>query len=954
MKSPISETRASHALAMQPPMALPADELVSLLDGCSLIIGIKDSEGRYVFVSQPFAELFGLQAADIIGCNDNSLFPPRMANRLRDNDHEVLEQGRELSFHERLVIGGEQRLYLTRKFPRFDPRGRPDGICLIATDITRQNRVEQALESIALSVSAATGSEVFDLIVQALAQALEIDLAFVARLIERNPDRLQAISTWYDNQLQSVPCYLTADTPCADVIAEGFTYISGDLASTHPRDEMAVDFNLNSYAGYPLTDHEGQVVGVLSVCHHGPLPDRTIVEHLLHIFSVRACAELERARTEAALRASETSYRAIFENAEDAIFVHDLDTGAIVDVNWKACQTYGYSRDEMLVIDVAELGSGIPPYTGDRVACYLKMARQGIPQRFEWHRRNKDGSLHWDEVTLNRVTLSGVDRILAFTREITERKEWESTLVRSENRLRAVVTSALDSIITMDSGGRIVGFNPAAESCFGWRETEVQGRSLADVIIPQSNRKAHQRGLERYLQSGESRFIGRRVELTALRRDGTEFPVELAIAVSQERDDELFVGFLRDISERHEAESERVQLEAQLRQSQKLEAIGHLAGGVAHDFNNILTGVVGYLNLAREMVGKVEPDRLRRYLEQASSSADRAGELIRQLLTFSRGRGGNPVRLNLCHVVRQCATLLHSTLPSSVEIDYQFSDEVAPIFIDPVHAEQILLNLCINARDAMEGKGRITIRVQAGQPASRRCASCQEFHSGEFVQLSVGDTGCGISPEQVERIFEPFFSTKAPGLGSGMGLAIVHGIVHEAGGHLGLESRIGSGTTFHVLLPVHAGGEQDLAVNIRGQRPLAQRKLQGTIMVIDDETEVAGYMREQLVAWGLDVIEQHSPQAALAALVRSNGRPDAVVVDYTMPGMNGLELVEKLRALAPDLPVIIYSGYIEEIPRSRLEELGLDEPMRKPVDPDRLYVALERFLLNTGNTSETN
>jgi PAS domain S-box-containing protein len=932
-----------HAIEVEAIRPLGADELASLFDQASVIVAVKDLTGRYVYLNRPFAELFDTSIEAILGKTDQDLFPAAMAERLRTNDQTVLDQGTELAFEERLSIGGQQRVYLTRKLPHVDARGRAVGVALMATDITRESRTEQALESIALSVSAATGPEVFDLIVEALAGALEVELAFIATLIDEVPQRLGVLSAWHLDRLIEPPCYEAAGTPCDDVMGSGPVYISGDLQQTHPGDPMVFDYGFNSYAGYPLKDTDDRVIGVLSVCHSGTLPERSIVEHLLHIFSVRACAELARAQTEAALRHSEASYRAIFESAEDSIFVHDMDSGEIIDVNRKACTTYGYSRAELLRLDVAQLSSGIPPYTGDMAAHYIAAARDGIPQRFEWHRRNKDGSLHWDEVTLNRVTLSGVDRILAFTREITERKEREAAILRSENRLRAMITSALDSIITMDTGGRIVGFNPAAEACFGWTEAEARGRSLAELIIPEAQRKAHALGLERYLRTGRGNFVGRRVELTALKRDGSEFPVELAIAMAQDRDGEVFIGYLRDISERRAAEQERLRLEAQLRQAQKMEAIGHLAGGIAHDFNNILTGVIGYLKLGRQRAGKLNQPELIRYLEQASSSADRATELIRQLLTFSRGRGGSPEPLDLSRIVQRCTPLLRATLPSSLSLEFQLESNLPPIFMDPVQAEQVLLNLCINARDAMDGQGQIVIRTRFASDHGRRCAACQKTLSGKLVELCVSDQGPGVAPEYLERIFEPFFTTKPAGQGSGMGLAIVHGIVHESGGHIGLDCS-DTGTSFRVLLPAHQGAGPDSHRGSTDRSGEIQQALTGLVLLIDDEQSVLDYMVDQLELWGLDVVPMRSPAQALAWLAKAARQPDVVISDFTMPEINGLELVSRIRAHSPELPIFLYSGYTDEIPHSELVALDLPEPLTKPVDPDRLHNLLSRFL----------
>jgi PAS domain S-box-containing protein len=383
--------------------------------------------------------LLGGTAADYLGKSDSDLFPGFLSRQLQANDAEVLSLGAGKTFEEEFVLDARQRTFSTRKFPLFGADGEVAGVCLMATDVTAQRRTEFALERIALSVSSATGPEVFDLIVANLAGALGVQFAFIARIVEREPETLQALSAWYDGNFVEPPCYTSAGTPCADVLAQGFTFISDMLGQTHPTDAMLAEFNFRSYAGFPLTGPGGESVGVLSVCHSGELPDASLVEHLLRIFSVRASAELQRAETESALRASEASYRTMFESAEDPILVHDMHTGAIVDMNHKACETFGYTRDEMLQIGCGHLSSGIPPYTSDAAAALLRKAAEGQPQRVEWQMRNRDGSVHWDEVTLNRVTLSGVDRILAVTRDVTDRRQREADLRRSERRLRATI-----------------------------------------------------------------------------------------------------------------------------------------------------------------------------------------------------------------------------------------------------------------------------------------------------------------------------------------------------------------------------------------------------------------------------------------------------------------------------------------------------------------------------------
>ncbi|MES1264450.1 MAG: PAS domain S-box protein, partial [Variovorax sp.] len=327
-------------------------------------------------------------------------------------------------------------------------------------------------------------------------------------------------------------------------------------------------------AGYPLLALDGKPLGIISVISRKPLAQADRVESMLKIFAVRAAAEVERLAASEALQHSEASYRAIFDTAEDAIFIHDWNTGEIIDVNPKACETYGYSHAELIRLSLAEISSGVPPYTGEQGMRMIEQAKLGPCAPFEWHSRHKDGSMHWDEVRLKPATLGGQRRILAFTRDITERLERERALQRSEARLRATVEAAFDCVIDMDGQGRIVEFNAAAERVLGFRREDVLGRPLAQVLIPERRREAHRRWLREYPETGTGPMLGRLVETTALTASGAEIPVELAVSVAEAPEGSIFVSHLRDISARRTAETARTALEAQLRQAQKMEAIG--------------------------------------------------------------------------------------------------------------------------------------------------------------------------------------------------------------------------------------------------------------------------------------------------------------------------------------------------------------------------------------------
>ncbi len=919
--------------------------LQQILDNTTAVVFAKDRRGRYLFANRELQRLAGKPAEAIVGRTDDEVWPPDMASRFRRNDEQVLRERRSIEFEETGVFHGRQRTYLSFKFPLLDAGGSPYAVCGIATDITGRKRMEEALRDAALAVSTAEGEAVFRELVRYLAAILDVDVAFIAAF-HNGRNAMRTLAFWADGRLRDNIDYRLDGTPCALVVGREFRFFPDHLTELFPADDMLVRLGVCSYAAYPLNDAAGRPLGLVAAVARRPMGDREFIESVLKIFAARAAAEIERQRTEEARRRSEASYRSIFEASEDAIFIHDWDTGAIVDVNPRACRMYGYTRDQMLRLTVGDLSSGEHPYTQAEAGRWIAKAKQGERVRFEWHRRNSDGSLHWDEVILCKAEIAGKPHILAITREITERKEQEEDLRRSEERLRATIEAALDAVIGMDGAGRIVQFNAAAERCFGFRREEVLGKKLAETIIPERFRRAHQEGMERYRVSGTGPYLGRRVEVTAMRADGSEFPAELAVGVAPSRDGDIFIGYLRDITERKRAEVERGQLEAQLRQAQKMEAIGHLTGGIAHDFNNILTSVMGYIVLAGERPAVLEDQKLAKYLEQVHLSCTRARDLIQQMLTFSRGRRGAPRPLMLPLLVKESAKLLRSSLPATIELRAFLDEEVPAVMLDPVHVEQVLLNLCINARDAMEGSGEIRVAVRQTDARGTVCASCRQPVTGRLVELAVRDTGPGIPPEVMDRMFEPFFSTKEVGKGSGMGLATVHGIVHEYGGHVAVVTHPGLGTEFRVLFPPMAVGETAAAAGpaSAAQSRLPRPALRGRVLVVEDEELVGEFMRELMEGWGLEVTVKTSGLEARDAFAEDVDRFDLVVTDQTMPRLPGLELAKILTRLRPGLPVILYTGYADALSEAEIQASGIRALMRKPVEPAELFSLLKAHL----------
>jgi PAS domain S-box-containing protein len=798
-------------------------------------------------------------------------------------------------------------------------------------DPSAAEALRKALACAASAVASLGEGDIFEVLVLGAARALGVELSFIGVLADGGSDTVRTIAVCDRGQV--LPCfeYALEGTPCENVVGQRFRYYAQGVQELFPDPQVKAIGGVG-YSAIPLFDSRGKSMGLMAVIDRKPLRDGVLTECMLEIFSVRAAIELERRTADEARRHSEESYRSIFEAAEDALFVQDADTGAILDVNPKACAVYGYSADEMRGVDIGMLSSGVPPYTLENAMELIERAEREGPVRVDWQGRNRDGSLHWDEVCIKLVKIGGVERILAVTRDVTERKEREEALRKSEDRLRATVEAALDCIIGMDEQGRIIELNPAAEETFGYRKKDVLGKPLADLLIPERYRTGHTAGMARYRQTGEGPYLGRRVEVSAMRAGGSEFPAELAIDVAQGPEGPIFIGYLRDITARKRAEEERVQLEGQLRQAQKMEAIGQLTGGIAHDFNNILTGTLGYLTMVRERADVHGDAKLAKYLDRAERSGQRAKALIQEMLTFSRGQRGEPRSVQLGPRLIEAVKLLTSSLPSSLEITTELGSDVPCVLLDPLHVEQVLMNLCINARDAMGGKGTVQISVRAADCSGCVCSSCHQPVAGSFVELAVGDDGPGIPPQVLERMFEPFFSTKEVGKGSGMGLAMVHGIVHEYGGHIHVESELGKGTTLRIWFPP-LKDENALEGSLGSETSAADAPaVQGRILVADDEPSVREFMQDLLASWGLVVTLAEDGVEACERFAEDPDGFDLVLLDQTMPRMTGLEAAEELTKLRPDLPVILYTGHSEHLSEARISAAGIRALARKPLD----------------------
>ncbi|MEW6331645.1 MAG: PAS domain S-box protein [Pseudomonadota bacterium] len=502
-----------------------------------------------------------------------------------------------------------------------------------------------------------------------------------------------------------------------------------------------------------------------------------------------------------------------------------------------------------------------------------------------------------------------------------ERKHNEETLRAREEQYHTIFNGSVDGLALCTADGRIADANPAFCRLHGYTREELLAAESFQFVHPDSQMRCW--AFFEAASSGKSLSS----QAKAQRKDGSFFDAEVHGVPVQYGNEPHLLLIMRDISE-------RTRLEAQLRQAQKMEAIGHLTGGIAHDFNNILTAIMGYVAMAQERVAPQGDEKLDKYLERALRSGRQARDLIQQMLTFSRGQRGEPRALQLAPLVKESVKLMRSTLPSSIEFVTDLDSGLPPVLLDPVQLEQVLMNLCINARDAMQGTGTLHIALKQTVHGDGVCTSCHQPVKGDHVELAVRDTGCGIAPGIMERMFEPFFSTKDVGKGSGMGLSTVHGIVHEHGGHIIVETKPGQGASFRVLFRpmTHAEGAGGAGETKPANDTVAVRQLRGCVLVVDDEPAVGEFMGELLESWGLDVTVKPNGLEAEALFAQDPQAFDLVVTDQTMPKMTGTELTQRLLARRPGLPVILYTGYTERLTEEQTRRAGIRALVTKPVD----------------------
>jgi two-component system cell cycle sensor histidine kinase/response regulator CckA len=608
--------------------------------------------------------------------------------------------------------------------------------------------------------------------------------------------------------------------------------------------------------------------------------------------TVRDLRHVERAMS--ALQDSQEQLHKIFNNSSNGVAFTEFESGRIVNVNHTWVRSTGIPLAQAIGKTATELD--LWPSRQEHDACFAELQSKGRLREYEATLLLR-GQLRQFAINVECVDLRLARHLLWEFRDITEHKQADQQIAL----LKHSIDVHFDAAYWMDTEGRFVYVNKEGHRALGYAFGELMGKHVTEV-----NRNASPEIMghvwDRLRREGYYRS-----ETIHRRRDGSEFPVDIITTLVRFGNLEYSCGFARDISERKRAEAERARLQAQLAHAQKMESVGRLAGGIAHDFNNMLGVILGHCELALENLEATHP--LQVDITSIRSAAQRSADLTRQLLAFARKQTIAPKVLDLNQTVEGILKMVRRLIGEDIQLVWRPGQELWPVFADATQIDQILANLCVNARDAIANVGTITVETGNRVVGSGEAGAPEGTVPGEYVWFSVGDDGCGMDADTWSHVFEPFFTTKGMGKGTGLGLATVYGIVEQNRGFIDLRSEVGRGTVFTIHLPRHTG---------KAEQPHTETVVepssgQETILLVEDEAPLLEVTRRMLAGHGYKLLTARSPGEAIQMAREHQGTIDLLVTDVIMPEMSGRDLARNILSLYPQARCLFMSGYTSDV-----------------------------------------
>jgi len=734
---------------------------------------------------------------------------------------------------------------------------------------------------------------------------------------------LYSISRIFE-QKNSIPEILQA---VADIIPAAWQYPDKTVCrielddevftSTHPSAAVSED----CFSGRPCIEEslhpKYEAAGMIRVCRtdlrtHDSAAEPLFLpeeEQLLKTIAERLGHEIDRIRMEQKLYLSEEQSRTTLQSIGDGVIVTDT-AGMITAVNPAAQQLTGWEQHEAVGKPLDAVFHIIGTRSRKPVQSPVKKVLEtGRTAGLANHTSliDKTGKEYYiaDSAAPIRDDYGEISGIVLVFRDISSEYRTAEAVRQSEELNRTIISCSPLPLFSIDLDGYVRTWNAAAEKVFGWTAAEAVGQKLP--LIPPDKQKEFADNISRILQ--ENGFMNK--EFVRQKKDGTRIPISLSTAPIYDDSGEAvgIMAVIEDLSEKKKLEEEQDRLREQLQQSQKMNAIGRLAGGIAHDFNNMMSVIIGYAELAQQELDS--PERTAQYLQEIHKAAGRTSEITQQLLTFARKQTVRPKIIDLNRTIGSMLNMIRRLIGEDISVSWKPSEHLHSITIDPSQIDQILANLCVNARDAMHPGGTIIIETADTELDELYCAQHPGCPPGKYVMLSVSDNGCGMDKETVSNIFEPFYSSKESGnAGTGLGLSTVFGIVKQNSGHITVYSEPGKGTTFRIYFPASKEQKEQAGPSVSQSLPLGYGE---TVLVAEDESSILRLTAAMLKQLGYTPLPVSDPGTVLALAKDRDSKIDLLLTDVIMPDMNGRDLADQVRKLRASCRVLYMSGYTADV-----------------------------------------
>ncbi|AWL12111.1 Protein-glutamate O-methyltransferase [Saliniradius amylolyticus] len=892
------------------------------------LVYLKDRRSVYLMANNAFAEFIGRSQEHIIGQRPQQLFEGAVLEQLQALEQEVLDSGLPVT-REIEHLTRTPRTFLYQEFPLKDSQGNVRYTGGIASDVTAERQLENTLQALATDSSARSGDSFFNSLVKQLQRLTKADFVFIGETIKR-PHQMMVIAANHKGQEHPLFCYYTDNSPCQATLQQQ-GYYSVDLQSEFPNNQIYHLLNLHYYQAMPLLDAEGQAIGVMTLSYESEPEDPHWLKSTLELFCSRVSAELSRERLQRHLHRLSSKLSSHIENTPLAVIEWNSEF-TVLNWNHSAEKLFGYSADEAIghplntliiapirwAYDSAILNYVVVNRTNNKCT-HTNVSQDGREVLCEWE----------NTVILN--DLGEVESVISVIKDVTAERRLLFKIQQKELEQRQMLNSMVDAIITIDNHGLITSFNHSAETLFGYSEQDILGQNVK-ILMPANIRRHHDHYLAEHMRTGITKLIGTSREVMGVKSDGTEFPMRLSVNKlpgSNNDGEPHFIGSCTDITQEK-------QKDQQLKHSMKMDALGRLTGGVAHDFNNLLGIVSGYAEL---LDMSLDDDALRQYAAEILKASHRGERLTSRLLKFTRKRAAEPKPININNTLEEQREMLQRSLTPTIEIDFSLTPNLPQVSVDVSEFEDALLNLCINAKHAMDGQGRLSIRTYDYQGASK---SEEDVVKRQWVVMQVEDEGIGMTEEVKQRLFEPFFSTKDEEKGTGLGLSQVYGFVDRASGFIEVDSEPNKGARFSLYFPAidaneHTQKEEDSVMN----PPYYGNE---TLLIVDDEVALADVLTTTLKHYGYQLLSANSAEQALEVL--EHQPVDLVISDVVMKHQSGFELASQVKHRFK-LPVLLISGYYDESER-RNNDQSYTQLIHKPFSARTLLEAIRNTLENKG------